>query len=36
MKTFKDAFEFRETRILCGNKGAGVGLMGGVYVSILK
>ena len=28
MKTSsKDVFEFREARIVCGNKGAGVGVM---------
>ena len=31
MRTFsKDAFEFREARIICGNKGGGVGVMGGL------
>ena len=28
MKTFsKEAFEFRETRIVCGNKGVAVGMI---------
>ena len=27
---FQDTFEFRKTRIICGNKGAGVGVMGGL------
>ena len=31
MKTFpKDAFEFRKARIVYGNKGGGVGIMGGL------
>ena len=33
METFsKDVFEFREARIVYGNKGAGVGVMGGLEV----
>ena len=30
METSEDVFEFRKARIVCGDKGAGVGVMGGL------